>query len=299
MALVSLVLELDAVEADALADKLLELGALSVTTEDAAAGTDAEKAIFDEPGEDSASWPRLRMRVLAEGAEQGRALLARAAAALDMAGLADAAIESVEDLDWVRLTQAQFQPQRISQRLWIVPSWHQAPDPKAINIRLDPGLAFGTGSHPTTRLCLEWLEQVVQGGETVLDYGCGSGILAIAALKLGAGRALGVDVDATALESARANCTVNSVHCEFADAAAPITIKADLVVANILANPLRLLAPALAGHTRPGGRLALAGILAQQADELIAIYRPWFDLDPLVESDGWVRIAGKRRAGPC
>ena len=299
MAWVSLLLELDAVGADALSDKLLELGALSVTTEDAAAGTDAETAIFDEPGEDPSSWQRLRMRVLADDADQGRALLARAGAALGMAGLADAAIESVDDLDWVRVTQAQFEPQRISQRLWIVPSWHPAPDPKAINIRLDPGLAFGTGSHPTTRLCLEWLEQVVQGGETVLDYGCGSGILAIAALKLGAGRALGVDLDATALEAARANCAVNAVHCEFADAAAHITIKADLVVANILANPLKLLAPALAGHTRPGGHLALAGILAQQADDLIDTYRPWFDLDPLVESDGWVRIAGKRRTGPC
>ncbi|OFZ96886.1 MAG: ribosomal protein L11 methyltransferase [Betaproteobacteria bacterium RIFCSPLOWO2_02_FULL_62_17] len=298
MAWASLVLELDAAEADALSDKLLELGALSVTTEDAAAGSADEKAIFDEPGEGAASWPRLRMRVLAEDAGQGRQLLARAGAALDMTGLAEAAVEIVEDLDWVRVTQGQFEPQRISDRLWIVPSWHQAPDPKAINIRLDPGLAFGTGSHPTTRLCLQWLEQSVQGGEAVLDYGCGSGILAIAALKLGAGQALGVDVDAKALEAARANCAVNAVRCEFADAAAPITIKADLVVANILANPLKLLAPALAGYTRPGGRLALAGILAHQAGELIGIYQPWFELDPLAEMDGWVRIAGTRRAIP-
>jgi len=278
---------------------VLELGALSVATEDASAGTADEKAIFDEPGEARATWPRLRMRVLADDAAQGRQLLARASAELDMAGLAEAVIEIVEEVDWVRVTQAQFEPQRISDRLWIVPSWHEAPDPEAINIRLDPGLAFGTGSHPTTRLCLEWLEQTVQGGETVLDYGCGSGILAIAALKLGAGSALGVDVDAMALEAARANCAANVVRCEFSDAAAPITIKADIVVANILANPLRLLAPALAGHTRPGGRLALAGILVQQADELIGIYQPWFDLDPLVEADGWVRISGKRRAGPC
>lgn len=299
MSWVSLVLELDAGKADALSDKLLELGALSVATEDAAAGTTNEKAIFDEPGEARATWPRLRMRVLADDAAQGRQLLARASAELDMAGLAEAVIEIVEEVDWVRVTQAQFEPQRISDRLWIVPSWHEAPDPKAINIRLDPGLAFGTGSHPTTRLCLEWLEQTVQGGETVLDYGCGSGILAIAALKLGAGSALGVDVDTMALEAARANSAANAVRCEFSDAAAPITIKADIVVANILANPLRLLAPALAGHTRLGGRLALAGILVQQADELIGIYQPWFDLDPLVESDGWVRISGKRRAGPC
>ena len=299
MGWVSLVLELDAFEADALSGKLLELGALSVTMEDAAAGTLDEKAIFDEPGEDPATWPRLRIRVLASDAGQGRQLLACASTELGMTGLAEATIEIVEEVDWVRVTQAQFEPQRISARLWIVPSWHEAPDPKAINIRLDPGLAFGTGSHPTTRLCLEWLEQTVQGGESVLDYGCGSGILAIAALKLGAASALGLDVDPVALEAARANCAANAVRCEFSDAAAPITIKADIVVANILANPLRLLAPALAAHTRPGGRLALAGILAQQADELIGIYQPWFDLDPLVEADGWVRISGKRRAGPC
>ena len=299
MSWVSLVLELDADVADALSDSLLALGALSVTTEDAAAGTADERAIFDEPGEDSATWPRLIMRVLAVDAEQGRHMLARACAGLGITALPEANIEVVEEIDWVRLTQAQFEPQRISDRLWIVPSWHEAPDPSAINIRLDPGLAFGTGSHPTTRLCLEWLEQTVKGGERVLDYGCGSGILAIAALKLGAASALGVDVDQAALEAAGANCAANEVCCEFSDAAAPITIKADIVVANILANPLRLLAPALAAHTRPGGHLALAGILAQQADELAGIYQAWFELGPPVESDGWVRISGIRRAGSC
>ena len=299
MGWVTLVLELDALEADALSDKLLELGALSVTSEDAAAGTADEKAIFDEPGEDPTTWPHLRMRVLVDNAEQGHLLLVRACAALGRTPPAEVGIETVDAVDWVRVTQAQFEPQRISDRLWIVPSWHEVPVPQAINIRLDPGLAFGTGSHPTTRLCLAWLEQVVKGGETVLDYGCGSGILAIAALKLGAGSALGIDVDTMALEAARANSVANAVGCEFADAAAPITIKADIVVANILANPLRLLAPALAGYTRQGGRLALAGILAQQADELAAIYQPWFDLDPPVEADGWVLLSGKRRFNPC
>ena len=296
MAWVSLVLVLDAGEADALSDKLVALGALSVTTEDAAAGTAEEKPIFDEPGEDASTWPRLCMRVLADDEAAGRELLARACDELGRDEPADITVEHIDAVDWVRVTQAQFEPQRISERLWIVPSWHQAPDPAAINIELDPGLAFGTGSHPTTRLCLQWLEQNVKGGESVLDYGCGSGILAIAALKLGAGSALGIDVDAMALEAARANCITNAVHCEFADAAAPLTFQADIVVANILANPLRVLAPALAAYARPGGRLALAGILAQQADELAGIYRQWFELDPPVESEGWVRISGTRRA---
>jgi ribosomal protein L11 methyltransferase len=299
MSWASLVFELDASRADALSDELLDQGALSVESEDAAAGTSEEKPIFDEPGEDPAAWPRLRLRLLAHDADEARRLLIAACAKLHVARPAEIRMDTIEETDWVRLTQAQFEPQKISERLWIVPTWHDMPNPGAINIRLDPGLAFGTGSHPTTRLCLQWLEQTVRGGESVLDYGCGSGILAIAAMKLGAGRALGLDVDPAALDAARANCEANSVHCDFTDAAAPLDIKADIVVANILANPLRLLAPALARHTRPGGRLALAGILAAQAVELESIYRQWFDLDATVESEGWVRIAGVRRATPC
>ena len=309
MAWVSLVFDLDAPGADALSDELLACGALSVTSEDAAAGTADEKPIFDEPGEHRGAWHRLRLRLLASDPETARAMLANACTKLGLPPPANILVETVEETDWVRKTQAQFEPQRISDRLWIVPTWHEVPKPDAINIRLDPGLAFGTGSHPTTRLCLEWLEQTIRGGESVLDYGCGSGILAIAAMKLGAARALGLDIDPAALEAARANYRANSdeadaVLCEFSDAALPITLRADIVVANILANPLRLLAPALARHTRPGGRLALAGILAAQADELAGIYRQWFDLDAVVECEGWVRIAGvripgQRRAAPC
>ena len=278
MAWLSITLELDPAQAEALSETLIEAGADSVALEPASAGT--------------------RLTALAALDADPAALVASAARSVNVT-LPAFSVTRLEDADWVRRSQSQFGPIRAGERLWIVPSWHEPPDPAAIVLRLDPGLAFGTGSHPTTRLCLEWLEQTVQGGEVVLDYGCGSGILAIAALALGAGRALGVDLDTRALEAARANCAVNAVHCDFADAAAPITIKADLVVANILANPLRLLAPALAGYTRPGGRLALAGILAQQADELRGIYQPWFDLDPVVEMDGWARISGKRRASPC
>ena len=299
MSWASLVFELDASQADALSDELLEQGALSVESEDAAAGTSEEKPIFDEPGEDATTWPRLRLRFLAHEAGEARKLLEAACAKLHIPRPAEIRMDTIEETDWVRLTQAQFEPQKISERLWIVPTWHDVPNPGAINIRLDPGLAFGTGSHPTTRLCLQWLEQTVRGGESVLDYGCGSGILAIAAMKLGAGRSVGLDVDPAALDAARANCEANSVHCDFTDAAAPLNIKADIVVANILANPLRVLAPALARHTRPGGRLALAGILVSQADELAGIYRQWFDLDVIVENDGWVRISGVRLATPC
>ncbi|MFM9970579.1 MAG: 50S ribosomal protein L11 methyltransferase [Burkholderiales bacterium] len=296
----SLEFEIDAPKAEALADALLELGALSVDSEDAAAGTALEKPIFDEPGEDPAFWPRLKLRLLAHDPQSARQLLTDACSQVNLPMPATTTLQIIAETDWVRQTQAQFEPQKISDRLWIVPSWHAAPDPTAINIKLDPGLAFGTGSHPTTRLCLEWLVQSLRGGESVLDYGCGSGILAIAALKLGAGRVVGVDVDPVALDAARANVLANSdeahpMLCEFADVAVPLNFRADIVVANILANPLRLLAPALAEHTRPGGKIALAGILTPQAEELAGIYGQWFDLEPIEEREGWVRIAGPRR----
>jgi ribosomal protein L11 methyltransferase len=204
-------------------------------------------------------------------------------------------VQSVADRDWVRETQAQFAPIRVSPRLWIVPSWHAAPDPAALNIVLDPGLAFGTGGHPTTRLCLNWLERAIGGGESVIDYGCGSGILAIAAMKLGAGSAVGIDIDAQALLAARGNAIQNRVEVEFRGAAARACPPADIVVANILARPLIVLAPLLAGLTAPGGRLALAGLLAAQAQDVHAAYDEWFDLGREGEEEGWVVLAGTRK----
>jgi ribosomal protein L11 methyltransferase len=220
-----------------------------------------------------------------------------AAAAAD-AGLTAAphyVVEEVADADWVRASQAQFEPIRISERLWIVPSWHSAPDPGAINIALDPGLAFGTGSHPTTRLCLQWLERHVRPGLCVLDYGCGSGILAIGAMKLGARAAVGVDVDPVAVAAARENAARNGVAARFIGTDSPLVLVADLVVANILANPLKVLAPVLAAHCRPGGRIALAGILAPQTDALAAAYAPWFDVTRFADDDGWVCLDGVRQ----
>lgn len=299
MAWVALVMALDAVAADTLSDELLAAGALSVTTEDAAAGTPEEHAIFDEPGEAITAWPRLVLRMMAEDEASARTLLARACQACGVPPPEDIRVEHIPEQDWVRATQAQFDPIRVSSRLWIVPTWHTPPETSAINIRLDPGVAFGTGSHPTTRLCLEWIDANLKAGQTVLDYGCGSGILAIAAMKLGAARALATDIDLAALEAARVNCAANAVACEFADAAAPLQYQADVVLANILANPLKVLAPALAAHNRMGGRLVLAGILSHQAEEIAAIYARWFDIDPFVESEGWTRISGTRRADPC
>ena len=195
----------------------------------------------------------------------------------------------------MQLTQSQFDPIRITDRLWIVPSWHEAPNPDAINIALDPGMAFGTGSHPTTQLCLEWLEAVVTPGATVLDYGCGSGILAIAASRLGAGRVAGVDIDDKAVDAARDNAERNQVNIELQISAKPLTDQFDLVVANILTNPLCVLAPALCAHVAPGGQLALSGVLDTQTQQVIDAYAPWIALHIGKIHDGWARLEGTKQ----
>jgi ribosomal protein L11 methyltransferase len=201
-------------------------------------------------------------------------------------------VQEIEEQDWVRLTQSQFEPIHITDRLWIVPSWHTAPNPDAINLVLDPGLAFGTGSHPTTYLCLQWLTEQVRGGETVLDYGCGSGILAIAAAKLGARSALGIDIDENALQSAQDNAAANHVTLNVSHSREPLAQQFDLVVANILTNPLCVLAPLLAGCVASGGQIALSGVLAIQAEQVIAAYAPFIQLTIGATHDGWVRLEG-------
>jgi ribosomal protein L11 methyltransferase len=204
-------------------------------------------------------------------------------------------VRLIEEDDWVRRTQSQFTPQRITDRLWIVPTWHQPPVQHAVNVVLDPGLAFGTGTHPTTRLCLRWLDKHVHGGETVVDFGCGSGILAIAALKLGAGRASGVDIDPNAVEAARRNAAQNRVAATFVSAVDKLESPGDLVVANILAQPLIVLAPLIADLTLQRGRLALSGVLVEQADEVQNTYRAWYDFEPQDAEEGWVLLSGFRR----
>jgi len=283
----------DAAHAEALCDALLEGGALAASIEDADAGTPDEQPQFGEPGSvNTPGWTHSRVLALFEPDADVAAMLAVAAASVGLGAAPAFTVEELAEQNWVQLTQSQFDPIRVSERLWIVPSWHEAPDPAAVNLILDPGMAFGTGSHPTTRLCLEWLERNVSDGCTLLDYGCGSGILAIAAARLGAGKVAGVDIDPQAVEAAYANAERNGVSALFADSAQPVAGEYDLVVANILSNPLRVLAPAICAHVRPGGRLALSGILREQAEEIIGIYAAWLPLTVADTREDWVCLSG-------
>jgi len=292
-------------QAETLSDGLLDAGVLSVSVEDADSDTEAERALFGEPGlePEIQAWHRNRVvALLPDGLDPGQVL-----EYVRGAGFADAdgewALREVPDADWVRLTQSQFQPIQIGQRIWIVPSWHndnpEVPaakgegDPSLIRIQLDPGLAFGTGSHPTTHLCLAWLEQGLTKGSTVLDYGCGSGILAIAARLLGAGTTLAVDIDEQAVQSTRYNAQVNAADVR---AMLPDELPAgqfQVVVANILSNPLKVLAPMLANRVAPGGRLVLSGVLERQALEVAQAYAPWLALNVWQARDGWVCLHGQ------
>jgi len=283
---------------DALSD---ELGALAVTVEDADAQSDAEHALFGEPGLPSprAGWTRSSVRALFDSDAQATAaatlLLAQewAGDALQVQSLA-----AVPDTDWVRVTQSQFAPVQITPTFWIVPSWHQPPPEARQLIRLDPGLAFGTGTHPTTRMCLRWIAGHAQPWPRVLDYGCGSGILAIGAARHGARQIDAVDIDPAAVEATRANAQANGVSL---NAALPQAAQGAyaLVLANILAKPLTLLAPLLAAHVAPGGHLVLAGILERQADELRAAYAPHCALTVADCDDGWVLMTATRPEAPA
>lgn len=286
----------DAAHAEALSDALLALGALSVGVEDADAGTERETPQYGEPGSAPAPlWEHSRVVALFARDADIPLLVAAAAGEAGIETTPPYDTSEVAEQDWVRLTQAQFEPIRINERLWIVPSWHAAPDPEAINLELDPGLAFGTGSHPTTRLCLEWLCTRVHPGASVLDYGCGSGILAIAAAKLGAGRVTGVDIDENALAAAADNARRNGVALQLLHSKHPLDASFDIVVANILTNPLCVLAPLLAGRTRQGGLIALSGILSTQVGQVRQAYRSAFDLAVRAEMEGWALMEGVRK----
>ena len=295
MAWQSLTFRLPREHADAFGDVLMEHGAISVNVDDALEGTSVEKPIFGEPGADAGLWDECRLTTLFAPTADVERIFNDAVKSLDIL-LPQFEISVLEDEDWVQKNRDQFQPIKISDRLWIVPTWHRAPQQNAINILLDPGAAFGTGSHPTTRLCLQWLETNLQPAAqaTVLDYGSGSGILAIAAMKLGAGKAYGVDIDNLAVEAARYNAAQNNVSVQFAGVETALNVVADILLANILANPLRVLAPLLAAHTKHNGALVLAGVLDPQADEIIGIYREWFDLAVWKSEEGWACIAGRR-----
>ncbi len=281
--------------AERLADALMEHGALSAAIEDAYAGTENEQAIFGEPGMPAEQiWQQSKVIALFGEHDEAAAVVKAAA---QECGLKDLSYDSetLEDQDWVRLTQSQFDPIQISEKLWITPSWHKAPAGNAVNLQLDPGLAFGTGSHPTTRLCLKWLDTQLKGGESVLDYGCGSGILTIAALKLGAGSAVGVDIDEQAIRASNDNAAQNNVQAHFYLPDGLPQGQFDVVVANILANPLRMLGEMLAARTKQGGRIVLSGLLAEQSEELGEIYSQWFDIEPAETEEGWARLSGVKR----
>ncbi len=286
----------DEAHAESLSDALLEAGALSVAVEDRAAGTSGEQELFGEPGiaQPNQAWHDNLVRALfADEAAADAALLVLLRDGL-LESLDGVRQDDVAEQDWVRLTQSQFQPVCVAQRLWIVPSWHEAPADATCVIRLDPGLAFGTGTHPTTQLCLEWLlRHAPLHGLDVLDYGCGSGILAIGAALLGAAAVDAVDIDPAAVEATRDNAQRNAVglrRCCHVDALP--AQRFDVVLANILASPLRLLAPMLAARCKPGGRLVLSGILERQADELIEVYSPYARLRRDGVRDGWVCLSG-------
>ncbi|HUH94089.1 MAG TPA: 50S ribosomal protein L11 methyltransferase [Casimicrobiaceae bacterium] len=278
--------------ADPWSDALLAAGAVAVDAADAYAGTTKEAPAYGEPA--TAPWPVVRLTALFDPEAPWKSML-RSAAASVSEPLPPYAATPVPNTDWVRATQAQFQPLRVSERLWIVPSWCRAPDPGATIVTLDPGLAFGTGAHPSTLLCLRWLAGCLPAGASVLDYGCGSGILAIAAAKLGATAAVGVDVDPQAVATSRANAGINRVSATFRSPDELGTGAFDVVLANILAGPLEMLAPLLCARVRPGGSLVLAGILEQQAPGVLAAYGRWFNIAAWGSIEAWVALAGVRR----
>ncbi|MDP2262424.1 MAG: 50S ribosomal protein L11 methyltransferase [Hydrogenophaga sp.] len=280
---------------EAVGDALVALDALSVSVEDADAMTPAESALFGEPGmpPPREGWNRSRVVALFPDEAAARETAALLALQDFFEGCTVLGVQAVPEQDWVRLTQSQFDPVEITPSFWIVPTWHEPPAAAEQVIRLDPGLAFGTGTHPTTRMCLRWTAQHAPSGQRVLDYGCGSGILAIGAAKFGAREIVAVDIDPAAVESTRLNAAANHVSLT-AGLPDQASGSFDLVLANILATPLKVLAPLLCSHVRSGGQLVLAGILARQADELREAYAPWIALDVSDEAEGWILMTATK-----
>ncbi len=300
MSWTEIVIEIARDNAEALSDALMEAGALSVSVEDADEGTDAEQPLFGEPGmePEENAWDRSRVVALTDVDADQAGIVAAAAKKIRLKTVPEFTLRPVEEQDWVRLTQSQFAPIHIGKNIWVVPSWHEAPDPEGLILELDPGLAFGTGSHPTTRLCMEWLEANPAPGKTVLDYGCGSGILAMVAKKLGSDVVAGVDIDPQAIDSARDNalrnkCDIGYFLPDSFATSAHADQRFDTVVANILSSPLKVMAPMLSGRVADGGALILSGVLARQAEEVIQAYAPFIKLGVWAEQDGWVALHGR------
>lgn len=277
-------------DVDAVSDTLEALDALSVSVEDADAGSDQENALFGEPGmpPPAQAWEQSRVTALFSNLASAEAAR-RAVQQLPGTDFSHTAIQAVPEQDWVRLTQSQFDPVEITPEFWVVPSWHTAPEQARTVLRLDPGLAFGTGTHPTTGMCLRWIAQH-PGQASVLDYGCGSGILAIGAALCGGDKVVAVDIDPAAVLASQTNAVANGVHIASGTPELAVGMY-NLVVANILATPLKVLAPLLCKHVAPGGRLLLAGILERQCEELTQAYAPYCALEVLDSREGWILMS--------
>lgn len=287
-----LILKSSEQDAERLSEALSELGAASVTLRDA-----ADQPLYEPPPGTTPLWNQIDIIGLFEANIDIEPILENLATTMAPTALPAWKLEPLEDKDWQSEWMKYFKPMRFGDRLWICPSWTPAPDPHAINILLDPGLAFGTGTHPTTALCLHWLDKNIKGGENVIDYGCGSGILALAAAKLGAKHVWAVDNDPQALQATQSNAEKNQVFEQFTlntpkELASPL---ADVLVANILANPLLQLAQAFSALLKPGGHIVLSGILGNQVKVIEETYKKWFDLDEPVQQDDWVRLHGVKK----
>lgn len=293
--LFELVLIVPEAAVEAVSDALEALEALSTSVEDADAMTPAEQALFGEPGmpPPKDGWQRSRVVALFPTDAAAREAAHLLQAQPFFASCLVVGVQTVPEQDWVRLTQSQFAPVEITPSFWIVPSWHEPPAAARQVLRLDPGLAFGTGTHPTTRMCLRWTAARQWQGQRVLDYGCGSGILAMGAARFGATEIVAVDIDPAAVESTRLNAQANQVVLQagLPDLAQGVF---DLVLANILATPLKVLAPLLCAHVAPGGHLVLAGILSRQTDELRDAFAPWVNLSVSDEEDGWALMTARQ-----
>ena len=284
---------------NAFSDALMNAGAMSITVEDADLGTPEEQPLFDEPGADSNeyAWKRSRVIALFPADANAQEIVKRAAEECELKAVPEFILREVPDEDWVRVTQSKFDPIHIGEKIWMVPSWHDIPDQSGIVLELDPGLAFGTGSHPTTRLCLEWLEKNVKKDQSILDYGCGSGILAIAAIKLGATQVTGVDIDPQSIITSNENAERN--HCQFSShfpdefTSFEPDRQYDIVVANILAGPLKTLTKTLTERITQNGSLVLSGILEEQANDVIEAYAPYINLTVWKSHEGWVALSGQ------
>ena len=294
MSFKQIIINIDSQRAEQLSDIFFDLGALSVSIEDEYEGTELEQPIFNEPGMIvEALWEHSKVVVLFDDLADVASLVS--AAEIELNAAFSYVQENVDDQDWVRLTQSQFEAIEVTPNLYIVPSWHSIPNAEATGIILDPGLAFGTGSHPTTFMCLRWIAENITPELEVLDYGCGSGILAITAKKVGAKLVDGVDIDAQAIESSLYNAEVNQVRVNFCLPNQFLAKQYDVVIANILSNPLRMLASALASYVKPSGQIILSGILESQIEEMCEIYAQWFVMSTYTIQEGWACLHGVKK----